>query len=145
MIHVTWMHDLMIDDWFHDYGPCLTDAWFSDWYLFRKLWHSLVSLINRKIEWHGLKKILGKNRCNTQIVQIFGKWASSREYGTYHIGDQQRLRRACICAVSPEPSLFIHMKYGSRRRVWQKIRHLSLLYGCVYAFEEWVYGGWKMP
>ena len=30
-----------------------------------------------------------------------------------------------ICAVSPEPSLFAHMKYGSSRRVWPKIRHLA--------------------
>ena len=28
-----------------------------------------------------------------------------------------------ICAVSPEPSLFAHMNYGSRRRVRPKIRH----------------------
>ena len=31
-------------------------------------------------------------------------WASSWDYDTYHIGDQQRLRWAC--AVSLEPSLF---------------------------------------
>ena len=29
----------------------------------------------------------------------------------------------CIHAVSPEPSLFTHMKYGSKRRVRPKIRH----------------------
>ena len=29
-----------------------------------------------------------------------------------------------ICAVSPEPSLFAHIKYGSRWRVRPKIRHL---------------------
>ena len=46
------------------------------------------------------------------------KWASSWDNGTYHIGDQQRL--------SPEPSLFAHMKYGSRRRVRPKIRHLAI-------------------
>ena len=28
------------------------------------------------------------------------KWASSWEYGTYHIGDQRRLRRACASAQS---------------------------------------------
>ena len=32
-----------------------------------------------------------------------------------------------IRAVSPEPSLFAHIKYGSRRRVRPKIRHLVLL------------------
>ena len=46
-----------------------------------------------------------------------------------------------IRAVSPEPSLFAHMKYGSRRRGWPKIRHLTQLDGCACTFEEWVYGG----
>ena len=49
------------------------------------------------------------------------------------------------CAVSPEPSLFAHMKYGSRRRVRPKIRHLAPLDGCTCVFEEWVYGGRKVP
>ena len=50
-----------------------------------------------------------------------------------------------IRAVSPEPSLFDHMKYGSRRRVRPKIRHLAPLDGCACAFEECVYGGRKVP
>ena len=50
-----------------------------------------------------------------------------------------------ICAVSPEPSQFAHVKNGSRRRVPPKIRHLAPLDGCACAFEEWVYGGRKMP
>ena len=37
---------------------------------------------------------------------------------------------------SPEPSLFAHMKYGKRRRVRPKIRHLAPLDGCICAFEE---------
>ena len=44
----------------------------------------------------------------------------------------------------PETSLFAHIKYGSRR-VRPKIRHLALLDGCACTFEEWVYGGWKVP
>ena len=48
-----------------------------------------------------------------------------------------------ICAVSPQPSLFANMKYGSRRRVQPKIRHLAPLDGWAYAFEEWVYRGTK--
>ena len=44
---------------------------------------------------------------------------------------------------APEPSQFAHMKYGSRRRVWQNIRHLAPLDGCACAFEEWVYRGQK--
>ena len=50
-----------------------------------------------------------------------------------------------IRAVWPEPSLFAYMKYGSKRRVRPKIRHLALLDGCACTFEEWVYGGWKVP
>ena len=49
-----------------------------------------------------------------------------------------------IRALSPEPSLFANMKYGSRRRVRPNIRHLAPLDGCACAFEEWVYGGWKV-
>ena len=40
-----------------------------------------------------------------------------------------------IRAVSPEPSLFAHIKYGSRGRVRQKIRHVAPLDGCACAFE----------
>ena len=43
-----------------------------------------------------------------------------------------------ICAVSPEPSLFAHIKYGSRWRVRPKIRHQAPLDGCACAFEEWI-------
>ena len=50
-----------------------------------------------------------------------------------------------IRAVSPEPSLFAHMNYGSRRRVRQKIRYLAPLDGCACVFEEWIYGGQKVP
>ena len=50
-----------------------------------------------------------------------------------------------IRAVSPEPSLFAHMKHGSRRRVRPKIRHLAPLDAYTCAFEEYVYGGRKVP
>ena len=50
-----------------------------------------------------------------------------------------------ICAVSPEPLLFAHMKYGSIPRIRQEIRHLAPLDGCACLFEEWVYGGRKVP
>ena len=49
-----------------------------------------------------------------------------------------------IRTVSPEPSLFAHMKYGSRWSVWPKTRHLASLDGCACVFEEWVYGGRKV-
>ena len=37
------------------------------------------------------------------------------------------------------------MKYGSRQRVRTNIRHLAPLNGCACAFEEWIYGGQKVP
>ena len=43
-----------------------------------------------------------------------------------------------IHAVLPEPSLFEHMKYGSKQRVGPKIRHLAALDGCACMFEEWI-------
>ena len=67
--------------------------------------------------------------------------ASSWDYGTYHIGDQQRLRQAC---ASMQSRLSLRC-YGSRRRVQPKIRHLAPLDDCACTFEEWVYGGWKEP
>ena len=36
-----------------------------------------------------------------------------------------------IRTVSPEPLLFAHIKYGSRRRVQSKTRHLAPLDGCA--------------
>ena len=41
-----------------------------------------------------------------------------------------------IRAVSPEPSLFAHMKNGSRQRVRLKIIHLAPFDSCACAFEE---------
>ena len=41
---------------------------------------------------------------------------------------QVRLR---ICAISPEPSLLVHIKYGSRRRVWPKIRRVAPVDFCT--------------
>ena len=49
--------------------------------------------------------------------------------------------RLHIRAVLPEPLLSAHMKYGIKRRVRPKIRHLAPLDGCACAFEERVYGG----
>ena len=41
-----------------------------------------------------------------------------------------------ICAVSLEPSLFAHVKYGSRRRVLPKIRHLAVHMRLKNVFTE---------
>ena len=50
-----------------------------------------------------------------------------------------------IRTVSPEPSLFAHIKYGSKWRVRPKIKDLAPLDGCTCVFEEWVYRGRKVP
>ena len=42
-----------------------------------------------------------------------------------------------IRTVSPEPSLFAHMKNESRQWVRPKIRHIAPLGGWACAFEEW--------
>ena len=68
-------------------------------------------------------------------------WTSSWDYGTYRIGDQRRLRRDCASAQSPEPSLFAHIKHGSRQRVWPKIRRVALVDGSACVFEDWAYRG----
>ena len=72
-------------------------------------------------------------------------WASSWDYGTYRIGDQRRLRRAAHPGSLSRAFAIAHMNYGSRRRVRPKIRHLAPLDGCACVFEEWIYGGQKMP
>ena len=81
----------------------------------------------------------------------------SNEWLQYHLSQLMRLwylshRRPVkaqaslgIRAVSPEPLLFAHMKYGNRRRVQPQIGHLAPLDGWACTFEEWVYGGWKVP
>ena len=52
-------------------------------------------------------------------------------------------RPAKAQVVSPEPSLFAHMKYKSGRRVRPNL--IASLGGCACAFEQWVYGGRQVP
>ena len=68
-------------------------------------------------------------------------WASSLSHRR-PVKAQASLR---IRAVSPEPSRFAYMKNGSRRRVRPNLKHLAPLNGCACAFEEWIYGGRKVP
>ena len=49
---------------------------------------------------------LTSSKCKKHVQLYFVKWltniwTSSCDYGTYHIGDQRRLRRACASAQSP--------------------------------------------
>ena len=62
--------------------------------------------------------------------------ASSWDYGTYHIDDLRRLRRACPSAQSCQSLRCSNVKYGSRRKVRQKITYLAPLDGCPYAFKK---------
>ena len=64
------------------------------------------------------------------------KRASSRLWYLSHRRPAKAQVSLRILAVSPEPFLFAHIKYGSRRRVRPKIRHLAPLDGCACAFEE---------
>ena len=76
------------------------------------------------------------------------RWAKKSEYKVSHLMRLwylSRRRPAKAQAISQEPSLFARMKYGSRQRVRPKIRHLAPLDGCSCLFEEWVYGGRKVP
>ena len=57
---------------------------------------------------------------HSQLSQLMRLWYLSHRRPAKA---QTRLR---IRAVSPEPSLFAHMKYRSRRRIWPKIRYLAL-------------------
>ena len=62
------------------------------------------------------------------LSQLMRKWASSCDYGTYHIGDQQRLRRACTSAQSHQSLRCSHTWSMEVDEVSdQKIRHLALL------------------
>ena len=55
------------------------------------------------------------------LIQLMKSWYLS------HRRPAKVLASLCICAVSPEPSLLAHMKYGSRWKVQPKIRHLAPL------------------
>ena len=68
-----------------------------------------------------------------QMSQLMRLWYLSHRLP---VKAQASLR---IHAVSPEPSLFAHMKYGIRWRVRPKIRHLAPLDGCACALIEWLY------
>ena len=57
--------------------------------------------------------------CINQLSKLMRLWHLS------HRRPAEAHARLRIRAFSPEPSLFAHMKYGSRRRVRPNIRHLA--------------------
>ena len=71
---------------------------------------------------------------------IFNNWVMR----VWYLSHRWPAKAQAIRAVWPEPSLFAHMKYESRRRVRPKIRHLAPRDGCACAFEEWLYRGRKV-
>ena len=108
----------------------------------RLLFFCLIPKQNCLHFWQGYKNIKKDNNMSwvnlmiTHNICFYGEltkiivelssnslWASSWDYGTYHIGDQQRLRRACACAQSCQS---IHSSHTwNKRRVRPKIRNLA--------------------
>ena len=106
-----------------DYG-----SWCDYWSLCQE---PVISDCRRKIR---LKKLV-----KGQMSQLMRLWYLS------HRQPAKAQMSPCIRTVSPEPLLFAHIKYGSRRRGRPKIRHLASLDVCTCTFEEWIYGGRKVP
>ena len=80
----------------------VSKVWTQDWWTVSQiyqLWFAIFIIANERISlcpWIVNVSIwvqVDKNSINT-------KWASSWDYGTYHIGDQGRLRRAWASAQS---------------------------------------------
>ena len=106
-------------------------------------YHNLVSWLKWRVQIFSfiilMNKIKLRNIFTSELSQLMRLW-----YLSYRRPAKARASLR-IRAVSLEPSLFAHMNYGSRQRVWPKIRHLAPLDGCACVFEEWVYGGRKVP
>ena len=79
------------------------------------------------------------------LISTHNKWTSSWGYGTYHIGNQRGLRQACASAQSHQSLCCLHTWSIEVDKVQPTIRHLAPLDGCTCTFEEWVYGGRKVP
>ena len=95
----------------------------------RAIWSSYGNILTDNID---IKHFFFQNNSKEYLSQLMRLWYLSHRRPTKA---QLSLR---IRAVSPEPSLVAHMKYGSRRRVRPKLRHLASLDGCACVFEEWI-------
>ena len=90
----------------------------------------------------------GLRKIDTVIIVAYGyqTWNEPFHEVMVLINRRPAKAQASLCiSLSPEPSLFAYMKYKNRRIVRPKIRHIAPLDGCACAFEEWVYGGRKVP
>ena len=65
-------------------------------------------------------------------IRVYMGWPMWQWYLS-HMRPAKAQASLCIRTVSSEPSLFSHMKYGSRRRFRSKIRHLVPLDGWMAA------------
>ena len=93
--------------------------------------------------WHGLNSVDWAVKPLIRQTK-WPKTSMSQHMRLWYLPDRRRAKAQAslhICAVSPEPSLFAHMMYGSRWRVRRNMRPLAPLDGCACAFDEWVYGG----
>ena len=86
-----------------------------------------------------------KSICNIRLTGIQLMSQLMRLWYLSHRRPAKAQASLRIRAVSLEPSLFARIKYGSRQRVLQKFRDLAPLDGCICVFEDWVYGGRKVP
>ena len=116
--------------------PCISLCWYLLSFFFSFLLSSNVNSLRLNIADSEMETIWHVWCLLSQLVRF---WYLSHRWPAKA---QASLR---IRAVSPQPSLFEHMNYGSRQWVRQKIKHIAPLDGCACAFEEWVYKGWKVP
>ena len=100
---------------------------------------TMVTVLDvRKYPPAGITRVLEVGGVKTVMGQLMRLWYLSHRRPAKI---QASLR---FSAVLPDPLLFAHITYGSRRRVRPKIRHLVQMDGSTCAFEEWVYGRRKV-
>ena len=132
---------------------------------YTRLWPSITSNLrkpdmncekNEHLDYHPSIEKLTWNGCaelTTQICEnVISKRCENFKMGQFmrlwylsHRRTAKAQARLCIRAVSPKPSLFAHIKCGSRRTVWPKTRRGVPVDCCAGVFEEWIYGGQKVP
>ena len=85
----------------------------------------------RSVErWHRVGQERGSMIPKDQMSQLMRLWYLS------HRRPEKAQASLRIRAVSPEPSVFVHIKYGCRQSVRPNTRHLAPLDGCTCAFEK---------
>ena len=93
----------------------------------------LASLTTRPL---GSPIVFWRLVCRTIVFQLLYFSQLMRLWYLSHMQPAKAQASLRIRAVSLEPSLFTHMKYGSRPRDWPKIRHLAPLDGCACTFKN---------